>query len=502
MPGYHLFEDLEIFHMGALYAQADAPYRYLFIADYSVNNTDASSRYGYDGTFPSIFDLMADPDSFIRIQNQNVSDPVVKYWIDLGADPALFGRNDPNMAALFGKEEFTVDISLPIFADPNLRMTPNGPGPLARFLLEQGTLDWDMTINGEDPNDMQDFHLQPLPVDFDDGMPTYLPADSVVVDAVLNLDTVYFPTDRVRMLEAALRNIGATVWPNIVALDYRPRSSQAGGSQQAFPTIKNLNITLRVSNPKDSDEIFVPFIIREGPVDNHPPVLNSDLPKFVYHDGSSEVTAYIIKYIDPDCFIFSLAENPTTDHMPGKPISLDFRKDMDEIVWSIERIIAPASDDWLQILPGPIMQFNEPYVAIWFTGELESAESEYISTMILTGDDGFGGSVSYEFFAFRQASWGYPGHTWNHPPIVLTDYPKDVTIGSYEEYALLFCVEDPDGDELHAVCTIGTIESTPDGYFMWRHTSKASSASYQVEVFFYDCSGGYASASFDVEVTH
>lgn len=494
-PSYHLFEDLKIFNMGALYASSNEPYRYLFVAEYSVNYTDAKSRYGYHRKYPSIFDLLADPDSFIRIQNQNVSDPVVKYWIDLGADPALFGRNDPNMAALFGKDEFTVDISLPIFADPKLRITKNGTGPPAQFFQDQGALEWEITIEGGDPNEMQNFTLQPLPVDFDDGMPTYLPVDHAASDAIKNFGKPYFQTDRVRMLEAALRNIGVTVWPNIVALDYRPRSSQTENTQKISPSsIKNLNITLRVSNQKDSDEMSFPFIVKNQPVDNHPPVLNLD---FDYYYDSSDATEYIIKFIDPDCFIFSLSENPPTDHLSGKPISMDFRKDMDEIVWSVEKIIAPASDDWLQILPGPIFHFNEGYGDIWCIGELAPSESEHISNLILTGDDGRGGIVSFETFAL---SCNYQYWTWNHPPFLYRNYPDYIKVRSNEEYTLLFDVEDPDGDDLYAVCNIGTIESSPDGPFIWRFTSRASSASYQVKVFFFDCSRGYALASFDLEV--
>ena len=497
-PSCHLFEDLKIFNMGALYASSNEPYRYLFIAEYSVNNTDAKARYGYYRRYPSIFDLLADPDSFIRIQNQNVSDPVVKYWMDLGANPVLFGHNDPNIAALFGKEEFTVDISLPIFADPKLRMTRNGSGPPAQFLLDQGALDWEITIEGADPNEMQNFTLQPLPLDFDDGMPTYLPADDDTLEAFQNFGKAYFQTDRVRMLEAALRNLGVTVWPNIVALDYRPRSGQASNTQKILPsTIKNLNITLRVSNRKGSDEISFPFIVRDQPVDNHPPVLNRYCLEFVPYE-SDEATEYLIKFTDPDCFIFSLSENSTTYHMPGKPISLDFRKDMDEMVWSIEKITGSASDEWLQILPGPIIHFNEGYVETWFLWELEPQESEHISNLVLTGDDGRGGSVSSEFPAL---SCGYQHrHSWNYPPFLHRNYPEYIKVESDEEYTLIFDVEDFDADDLYAACNIGSMEISPDGSFVWRFTSKASSAFYQVKVYFFDCSREYALASFDLEV--
>ncbi|NIS50702.1 MAG: hypothetical protein GWN94_06240, partial [Phycisphaerae bacterium] len=54
--------------------------------------------------------LMLNPANFLLVQDPNdPNDPVVKYWTDMGADPNLFGENDPNIADIFDRDSFIVD---------------------------------------------------------------------------------------------------------------------------------------------------------------------------------------------------------------------------------------------------------------------------------------------------------------------------------------------------------------------------------------------------------
>jgi len=109
----------DLFEMGPLYAQIFEPYRFLFIADYAGASIKAHDVNGHMQECNHITDLMLNPANFLLVQDPNdPNDPVVKYWTDeMGADPNLFGENDPNVAEAMGRDSFVVDLSLPIFAD-------------------------------------------------------------------------------------------------------------------------------------------------------------------------------------------------------------------------------------------------------------------------------------------------------------------------------------------------------------------------------------------------
>jgi hypothetical protein len=193
--GHEVFDTPDLFEMGPLYAQIFEPYRYLFIADYLVGEGEIK-----------ITDLMLSAGNFLSVQDPNdPDDPVVKYWTDeMGADPNLFGENDPNVAEALGRESFVVDLSLPIFADPNLRA---GSEAVER-IIQSGTLGWNSTIGGYGANGIQSFLLQPLPVYPYDGVPTYIPAKYSALAAIVATGKPYFGPAAVYMLEGALWNAG------------------------------------------------------------------------------------------------------------------------------------------------------------------------------------------------------------------------------------------------------------------------------------------------------
>jgi hypothetical protein len=469
---HQLMDYPDLFEMGPLYAQIFEPYRYLFIADYA--GASIESHVGDEHQeCEHITDLMLNPANFLLAQDPNdPNDPVVKYWVeDMGADPNLFGENDPNVADRFERESFVVDLSLPIFADPNLR---HG-GDMADCMLQQGTLGWNATVGGYGANGIQAFLLQPLPVYPYDGMPTYLPAYYAAIDAIFALGRPYYQPGFVFLLEGALWNSGLTVWPNIAALDYTP---------QYF---EDLIVTIEVTNGVHSDVRTFPISVVNYPVENYPPVLQLDIDDQIFYVGQQN--AYIVNFIDPDCFIFSMSPAPATTHVPGFPISQAFRTDMDDLNWgmTINGMTAYQYGPWIETIIDPCTGL------ISWVPKFEGAYDAVITCADARGGTAFG---EITIFAVNQGTW------LNHPPIILGGPTQPVVIKAGEEFILHtpnFAVEDPDGDQIYASCNIGSCGRAPDGSFMWRFQSNFP-GSYVVEIIFYDIRGGYAIMKFFLDV--
>ncbi len=469
--GRKFLDSPDLFEMGPLYAQIFEPYRYLFIADYA----DAGVTVYADEEeqkINQITDLMLNPDNFMLVKDPNdPNDPVVKYWTDLGADPNLFGENDPNIAEIFGRNSFVIDLSLPIFADPNMRVG----GSMAEKFIESGTLGWNSTVGGYGANGIQAFLLQPLPVYPYDGTPTYLPAKYAALDAIYALGKPYYQAGLVYLLEGALWNAGITVWPNIAALDFTP---------QYF---EDLIVTIEVTNGVHSDVRTFPISVVNYPVENYPPVLQLNVEDQIFYVGQQN--RYIVNFIDPDCFIFSLSSAPATTHVPGYPLSAAFRTDMDDLNWgmTINGMTAYQYGPWIETIINPCTGL------ISWVPKFEGAYDAFV-----TSRDGRGGTAFGEIniFAVHQGTW------LNHPPIILSRPTQPVVIKAGEEFMLHhpnLAVEDPDGDEIYASCNIGSCGRTPDGSFIWRFQSNFP-GSYIVEIIFYDIRGGYAIMSFFLDV--
>jgi len=304
------FMNPDLFELGPLYAQISEPFRYLFMADYEVPQG-----------LIKVSDLMLDSGNFLCVQNpDNPNDPVVRYWIDLGADPARFGKEaDPVISGIMGRE-FIVDLSLPIFADPGLRLTKEGPSPQAKGIIDAGTLSWYVKAFGYGANDVtQSLHSHKLPVSPYDGMPTYLPAYYDAINLVKTLGKPSFKSDLVLMLEGALWNAGVTVWPNILALDF------------THEYLEDIIVTMEVGNGIHWDVRTFPISVVNYPVENYPPVAQLPVKEQVFF--IDRVNEYIVNFIDPDCFIFPLSVPSCTTHIPGLPLSESFRKDMETLYW-------------------------------------------------------------------------------------------------------------------------------------------------------------------------
>jgi len=462
--GHDLLDYPDLFEMGPLYAQIFEPYRFLFFADYAGAHIATHDVDEHKTESDHISDLMLNPANFILTEDPNdPNDTVVKYWTDLGADPNLFGKNDPTIAALFKREQFVVDLSLPIFADPNMRFGGN----TAKALIAQGTLGWNPTVGGHGANGVQAFLLQPLPVYPYDGMPTYFPSYYAAMDVIKAYGKPFYRPELVFILEGALWNAGMTVWPNIAALDYTPMY------------FEDLIVTIEVTNGVHSDVRTFPISVVNYPVENYPPVVQLEINDQIFYVG--ELGEYIVNFIDPDCFIFSMAQPAATTHTPGYPLSTNFRTDMEGLVWNMTINGLPNYQygPWIEQI------INPGSGLIGWTPKFEGAYNTVITCRDARSALGFG---EITIFAVNRGTW------LNHPPIILGGPTQPVVIKAGEEFILHapnFSVEDPDGDQLYASCNIGSCGRAPDDSFIWTFQTNFP-GSYMVEIVFYDIRGGYA----------
>ncbi|MGA1845291.1 MAG: hypothetical protein ACMUIS_12075, partial [bacterium] len=470
-PFHPVFENLSLFKMGPLYAQIDEPYRYLFIADYTYHTSESLQFCCTNGDLlscTSIFDFLLDPAEFLLFVDDpnDQNDQVVRYWMDLGADPALFGENDPHMAALFDRASFKVDLDLPIFADPNLRFG----GHLAERIIEQGHMGWKVSVNGSVEG--QPLQINPLPVDPYDGMPTYLPANHNTIDVIYQYQRPCFPRGMVLAIEAALWNSGVSIWPNVAALDYTPID------------LEELMVTIEVTNGIDSEVSTFPITVLDYPVENYDPVPASDDVEMTVYVG--ELGLYAFQCIDPDCFIFSQAYNlygeiPDTTHVPGNIPGMEPRDDMCSLVWDL-----PEGSSYSEIdLYSGLISWVPKY--------------EVVYTTVVTCSDNRGGTADIELKISSECRGGSP----INQPIIITGGPtQPVTTVAGQEFILGppdFSVEDPDGDEIYVSCNIGSCERDEEGNFIWKFQSDFP-GSYNVEIIFYDIRGGYALMEFFLDV--
>ncbi|MGA1865739.1 MAG: hypothetical protein ACMUHX_11845, partial [bacterium] len=473
-PSHIVGDYPDLFEMGPLYAQIFEPYRYLFVADYA-----GAGHPGTSITEERIIDFMLDLDNFITdpnliidtwLQDSNVGGVIQMDPNYLDPNHSSYGTPEPYYSDLLDRD-FVIDINLPLFSDPNLRIG----SAEAEEVNDAGTLGWNSTIGGYGANGIQSFLLQPLPVNPYDGMPTYLPAYYVALEAARTFGRPYFPPSIVFVFESAMWNSGIIFWPNIATLDYTP---------QYF---EDLIVTIEVTNGVHSDVRTFPISVVNYPVENYPPVLQLDIDDQIFYVG--EVHEYIMMFIDPDCFIFSMSPAPATTHVPGFPLSANFRTDMDDLTWSmtINGLTAYQYGPWIEQIINPCNGI------ITWVPKFEGAYDAVVNCRDARGGTAFG---EITIFAINRGTW------LNHPPIILGGPTQPVVIKAGEEFILHtpnFYVEDPDGDEIYASCNIGTCGRSVDGSFLWRFQSNFP-GSYMVEIIFYDIRGGYAIMEFFLDV--
>jgi len=486
--GHVLLDYPDMFEMGPLYGQLFEPYRYLFVSDYAGASLESSHPHiaGHTIESDSVLGLMLHPELFLT----NPAD-ITATWVSdlLAIDPnyhqidsahALYDPNytdrwlpgDPN----FGQPEprlngFVVNASLPVFAVPELRLG----GAASQSIIKQGTLGWNATIGSYGQNATQAFLLDPLPINPYDGMPTYLPAYYDALDCVELYGKPFFVPDLVYMLESALFNAGVQFWPNIACMDYTPQ------------TFEDLIITIEVTNGVHSDVRTFPMTVVNYPVENYAPVLQLDIDDQLFYVGASGMHAneYIMSFVDPDCFIFSLnTTNPATSHSLLQP-----RNDMDGLTYAMSLAGMPAYQygPWIE----PIIDAHTG--RIHFDPKFEGAYNIVVTCTDARGGVGLG---EVTIFCVNPGTW------LNHPPIVLGGPTQPVVLKAGEELILHtpnFSVEDPDGDKIYCSCNTGACGRDAEGAFIWTFQTNFP-GSYMIEVLFYDIRGGYAIMEFFVDV--
>ncbi|MGA1789963.1 MAG: hypothetical protein ACMUIM_00635 [bacterium] len=475
----------DLFEIGPLYAHLDEPYTYIFVADYSGANIKCHVN-GETREYDYVPDLMLDPENFLFAQDPNdPNDPVYRYYVnELGADPNLFGENDPNVAEALGLPFFIVDFNLPVFADPNLRFGGSQADNIKTF----ETLGWNVQVNGYGASGIQAFLLEPLSTVPFDGMPTYLPARHSVIDLIKTYGRPYYSPEQVLMLEAALWNSGIPVWPNVAALNYTP---------QYF---EDMIVTIEVTDGVYSDVRTFPISVVNYPVENYAPVLQLPIedPTF-YIDEEGE---YHINFIDPDCFIFSQAYNlngeiPATTHVPANTPGMTIRDDMSSMVWNLTINNLPSYQYGPWVYDRRIDQSSGLISFIPTHPDVQDA--------VVTCSDNRGGVAHGEAIitcTYRSFDKDSGEPLTNHPPIIISSPESSISVRAGEEVILSpsdIEVYDPDGNRLFASSNVGELQRISGNDFMWRFQSHFPGL-YRVQIVFYDNRGGSVTMTFSVDV--
>jgi len=498
----HVHEKIDtpdLFEVGPRYAQIFEPYRYLFIADYAGNVLKKGNI-----TADRIIDLLIDSGHFLTdpddIRTAWVSD-LTALSIDTNyADPnsSLYGQANSTLTELMGRGiDFIIDINLPVFSDANFRIK----GSEVNNMQMQGSLQWNATIGGFGANGIQTVStsnpqfsaIQPLPINPYDGMPTYIPAYYSAIDAILattrglagnSFGKSHYGPLECYTLESALWNSGIFYWPNITYMDYTPY------------VFEDLIISVEVTNGVHNDVMTFPISVINYPVENYPPIVQIDIDDQIFHIGRPNPendNMYAITFVDPDCFIFSLANPASTGTVPATthvPMGMGpIRTDQDNLTYkmTLNGLRSLQYGPWLE------QTINPQSGLIHFIPQFEGAFDVFITC---TDDRGASGNGAITIFAITPGTW------LNHPPIISGGPTNPVVLRAGEEYELhapLFNVFDPDGDELYASCNIGSCGRCLDGAFIWNFQSNFPGY-YDVEIIFYDIRGGYAILWFPVIV--
>jgi len=442
---------LNLMEPGPRYTQIFEPCRHLFMADY----------HPY-GNIPMFTDLLLDPSNFIT-EPDNIRDAWIAdllrinpnyHVIDQGhplydpnytnrwfpGDPD-FGKPDP-VAGLYLGEGFFIDCTLPVFSDQNFRIDGNKSAEMK----EEGTLGWNVTIGGYGKDGIQAFMIHPLPINPYDGMPTYIFTYIFTYSACISIIRKYgkphYGPEQSLTLESALWISGVTRWPNIAYIDFEP---------QYF---EDLIITIEATDGSRSDVSTFPVSVVNYPVENYSPVVQLNITRKAFMLGEEEY--YTIRFADPDCFIFSLAQfmgrTPSTTHLPMLPGNR-IREDQDNLIYQMTLNGLPVYQygPWREELIDPrsgLITFMPR-----FEGILEAA----VTCTDAMGLSGFGSVRLY---------WVNPGSWFNHCPIIYVKTPKPLVMKAGEEFILSptdLNIVDPDGDEIYASCNFGAVGRTNDG---------------------------------------
>lgn len=481
---YRRIDQPDMFEPGPLYAQLFEPYRYLFMADYEAI-----------GEIKMLCTLLLDPKNFItdpdyihdtwiadllRVDpNYHIIDPshplydaaYTNRW--LPGDPN-FGKPDP-VAERFIGEGFFIDSTLALFSKQDYRIGGNK----ADILLNHGILGWRGSVGGWGSRALNSSLVHPLPIDPYDGMPTYMPTYYYTFSSIkVPCHKSHFCPKEVLKLESALWNVGVKLWPNIVYMDYEPQ------------TLENLIITLEVTNGSRPDARTFPLTVVNYPVENYSPVTQLHVSRKIFNVGKENY--YAVRFIDPDCYIFSMAQfkgrTPSTSHLPWLPGNT-IRHDQDNLTFSMTLNGLPDYEygPWTETIIDP---FNG---LISFTPRFEGTYQAIVNCREEHGGTAFG---KFTLYCINPASW------FNHPPLNYGNPTRPILHKAGEEVIITapdLKVADPDGDQLYASCNLGAVGRIDDGGFMWTFQTDFPGL-YFPEIIFYDIHGGHLKVTFSVDV--
>jgi hypothetical protein len=355
--------DIFLFPIGPRYAQIYKPHRFLFMADYTM-----------DGDVSEITGLLLDANNFIT----NPHD-IKNIWIADGADPYHldpnhpdYGEPDPAISALM-RRDFIIDVNLPVFADPDLRL-----GGAKATSMRDLKLGWYAGYYPLIPFTYL-IHPSPLPIDPYDGLPTHIPLYYSAIDAIKTYGKGHYGPDQCFILEAALWNAGFKAWPNIVYIDFKPQYFDA------------CNVTIEVTNGCSEKGEAFPIYIVNDPVKNYPPIAQKNINDQIFYVGT--LAEIFIPFVDPDWFIFLMC--PDSRHPPMLPGS-EIRNDQEGITYQISiDVVYPPK----QYLPWMKKMIDPDTGLISFTPEFGGIIDAYVDAT-----DSFGASGKAEFTIYTVYS--------------------------------------------------------------------------------------------------
>ncbi|MGA1826052.1 MAG: hypothetical protein ACMUIP_15460 [bacterium] len=469
----------DLMEIGPRYAQLYEPLRFLFMAEYET-----------EGEIARMSDLLLDSDNFILdkdiIRHAWIEDSRVNGIIQI--DPTYldpnhhnYGNPEPFYSQLLGRD-IIIDITLPLFADPALRI-----GGTKAASLRTQVLGWKASVGGYGDKGSEMINLNSLPINPYDGMPTYImlyyysgfkAIHSEKRFSSPSAGLAHYGPLECSILESAMWNAGFTVWPNIAYMDFTPQ------------VLENFIVTIEVTNGLARDIETFPISVVNYPMENYPPVPQRLICAKLFYPW--EENECIILFADPDCYIFSLSHllgrTPGTNHLPNL-FDNAIRDDQDQLIhrMTINGLPSYQYGPWAETI-------------IDQRSGLTSLVPKFENTLhtVVTCQDNRGAIAVGErpIFVVNKGTW------LNHPPLAVGTPKKPQITRAGEEFFLsapYITVIDPDQEPIYASCNIGALGKTADGTFIWTLQTNFPGV-YDIELTFYDAQGGLAVIEFPLDV--
>jgi len=392
-----------------------------------------------------------------------------------------------------GVDPNTKDLTIPVVRDVDTRRSAqNHTEDMLRFNAFVGS-------SLIDSGSLSPMMITPLPVDTNDSMPGFLPSYGILADEffvsyyhqlLVTCDpdgqggdwcieaddecvrvvpheigapfcsegVSYYPPERVRLIELALKNAGYQYWPNIAVLQFTPQY------------LEDLVVTVEVSDGLTRDAETFPVSVVNYPMENYPPLME-DLDDQIGY--VNETFTYPITAIDPDSSLYS----------PTHP-----RQDQFILTWSATIAGQPnySYGPWQEPLINP------------YTGLLRFApqfEGNYHFVITVRDDRGFSSTGRFTLYCVNSGTWQ------NHPPVAFGswDGPQICRAGELLVLDDEIDVKDPDGEKVYFSCTLGSIGTNSAGKPIWSFQTQFPGF-YVSDIVAMDAHGAYTTFPIYIEV--